>query len=124
MFNLFKSYKNEKPNLPKVSKLSAISTLKKIFSIISIIDKIEVNKNIVKIYTSKDIMIQNNGNFVNFTKGLNVQFGKEIHLNPEIKFDMNKDMEEVKDNINQKNIEFISDNLKSSKCSHSNKCNH
>ena len=53
-----------------------------------LIDSIEVKGNIVHIKTSKDLVLENNGNTVFFTKGYNIQVAEKIHLNPDFNFNI------------------------------------
>ena len=68
------------------SELSAVDNLPAVLRVLSsLIDSIEIKDDNVYIKTSKNIIIQNEGNTVTINSGYSVNIAKEIHLNPDIK---------------------------------------
>lgn len=83
--------------ITKVSKIQDIGSiiennkvkLTKMFDLLDLIDYIDINEDTVNIKLSKNLVLENEGHTVMVNKGMSVNISKEIHLNPEIKF--NKD---------------------------------
>lgn len=87
--------------LTKVKRFVVGGTKQKKLDIIldHLIDSIELRGDDVLITTKKNIAIKNEGHLVQINSGVHVLLSKEIHLNPSIDFDADKDFSGVQEQL-------------------------
>ncbi len=67
----------------------------------NLIDSIELKDDLVIVKTKKNVVVQNEGHFVQINTGAHVMLSKEIHLNPIIDMDFNNGLNELQDKLDE-----------------------
>lgn len=91
--NLVKKIKNYIIGETKEDKLDIILN--------HLIDSIELKDDLVIVKTKKNVVVQNEGHFVQINSGAHVMLSKEIHLNPIINMDFNNDFDKLQENLDK-----------------------
>ena len=71
--------------LEKIKENKIVNLYKKINILLKCIQNIQIlDKDTIGIVLNKNIVLYNDMNFINITKGYNVMMGKQVHMNPKI----------------------------------------